>query len=86
MMIGKSCRDVAQLVSRSRDRRLTRRERFGVRMHLLFCVYCRRYARQLHWLENALARVRTDSKAANLDEAARERIRRGLHDHCDDGG
>ncbi len=77
-MIGPDCHDVAYLLSRARESRLTRRERWAVRMHLLICVYCRRYARQLRWLEQALARVRGSGRTGRLDEEARARIRARL--------
>lgn len=84
-MIGPSCKDIAHLVSKSQDQRLGFGQRFAIRMHLLFCVYCRRYARQLRWLEQAFGRVREDASAARLDDAARERIRDKLQDKDKDG-
>lgn len=73
-MIGNSCKEVAQLLARAQDDRLSWRQRLGVRTHLLFCVYCRRYARQLQWLQRALRRTRGAAQDLRLDDAARRRI------------
>lgn len=83
-MIGPSCKDVAALVSQSLDTRLALRRRIGVRLHLLMCVYCRRYERELRWLRQALDRVRRDAAAGRLDESARKRIERELREERED--
>jgi len=49
-----SCRDVTQLQSRALDESLPWRVRAGVKGHLLYCVWCRRYGRQLRFLHDAL--------------------------------
>ncbi len=51
-----SCRDVARLQSRSLDESLPFRVRLGYKCHLCFCVWCRRYGRQLRFLRDALRR------------------------------
>jgi hypothetical protein len=76
-----SCREAARLVSEARDRGLRAGERVALGLHLLICVLCRRYARQLAWLAQlAGTATEQDAKAqdARLDAAARERIRRHL--------
>ncbi|HQU17380.1 MAG: hypothetical protein B7Z66_11415 [Chromatiales bacterium 21-64-14] len=82
-MIGGNCKEVAQLLSRAQDRRLSWRQRMAVRIHLLLCVYCRRYARQLQWLQRALTRGRDDAQESRLDEAARRRINDRLRESRD---
>jgi anti-sigma factor RsiW len=42
-----SCRDVAALANDHVDGLLTRRQRLGVRLHLMMCKHCRRAIRQL---------------------------------------
>lgn len=78
-----SCKEVSTLASKSLDVPLTRRERFGLWLHLLFCRLCRRYVRDLRFLRHALRCARENGWAhimirASLSEAARERIRRML--------
>jgi len=45
-----SCKDTTVMVSQSLDRTLTLRERFGVKLHLMICVACRRMLKQLQLL------------------------------------
>lgn len=76
-----SCKQSSQLVSKSLDRPLTWRERFAVRLHLLICVYCRRYASQLRWIRKQLAALQNDTLAqtdVTLSIEAKERIARQM--------
>jgi len=80
-----SCQDVTDLASKSLDAPLTRRQRWGMRLHLLFCRMCRRYARNLRFIEQALKRARdgkleSSSAYRKLSEQARARIQRALQD------
>lgn len=70
MGLMKSCRDVARLVSKAEDTGLSRRERMAVRLHQLFCRYCREYGRQLIMLRQIVKRY----PALALTTAARARI------------
>ena len=49
-----SCHDVTRLQSRALDETLPVRTRLGLKCHLLFCVWCRRYGQQLRFLHHAL--------------------------------
>jgi len=80
-----SCKDVTDLASKSLDAPLTWRQRCGMRLHLLFCRLCRRYVRNLRFLEQALRRARDEklecfSADDKLSEEARDRIQRALQD------
>lgn len=74
-----SCKEVSLLLSQSCDARLTLRQRLAVRLHLLICHGCARFAKQLRFLRTA-ARTLAGSTAgvAPLPAAARERIARTL--------
>lgn len=74
-----SCEEVTRLVSQSLDRRLSWTERWGVRLHQLYCLGCRRFARQLVFLREAARRLQRDDDL-RLSENARERIRKALGD------
>ena len=63
-----SCKETSLLVSQALDRKLTWSERVGVRLHLWICAQCRRYERQLRWL-NGL-RGRLDQVPEELSEEA----------------
>ncbi len=41
------CKQASQLVSRALDGKLTMRERFALKFHLLICKYCSRFSQQL---------------------------------------
>lgn len=50
-----SCKQASQLVSQSLERKLSRRERLALRMHLWICKYCRRFSQQIKTIRVALA-------------------------------
>ena len=81
--LSPSCREAVRLQSLALDGRLTLGQRFGLRMHLLLCKWCRRYGRQLRFLRES---VRTESDAfiqappRGLSSDTRERIKRSLSD------
>jgi hypothetical protein len=74
-----NCKDVSRLVSESMDRRLTWRQRYGIRFHLLMCRYCSRYQKQMRLLRRLLrqqAETPQDSSLPALDEAGKDRLRK----------
>ena len=74
-----SCQGAALLSSESHDRSLTLRERVWLRLHLVRCKLCSRYARQLAFVGDACSRVVEDpAGSAELADDARERIRQRL--------
>ncbi len=42
-----SCKQASQLISQSLDRRLSGRERWSLRFHLIICYMCTRFSKQL---------------------------------------
>ena len=50
----KSCKDVHRLVIEGQDRKLGFVEKISVRVHLLICGACNRFARQMDLLRQAL--------------------------------
>ena len=79
-----SCRDVTQLISESMDHSLPLRKRIGVRIHLLICLFCARYRRQLFLIREAARQLVAAGDVPGgpfpdvLSEDARERIRQSL--------
>lgn len=74
-----NCKDISRLVSESMDRRLSWRQRFGIRFHLLMCRYCSRYQKQLLLLRRLLrqqSESAQDSSLPALDEAGKDRLRK----------
>lgn len=52
-----SCREVTQLTASDDLTTAGLRQRMAVRMHLLMCQHCRRYARQLRGMGNAVRQL-----------------------------
>jgi hypothetical protein len=51
-----SCRDVTRLVLEGEDRRLRLSERLGVRVHMLMCKACPKFAQQVQFMRGAMGR------------------------------
>ncbi len=75
-----SCRDVSRLLSAQREKSLGLKERLALKIHLMFCVFCRRYARQLHWVDNAFHTLGHQKNPPHMNDAAKARIRDMLKD------
>ncbi len=75
------CREVVRLVSEGMDRPLPPLTRLRLRMHYLWCCYCRRYASQLHSIRQT-ARAFPDradaASLAKLSPEARQKIKDAL--------
>lgn len=82
-----SCREVTRWGADALDRPLPFGQRLAVRFHVLICVWCRRYLRQIAFLRQAV-RSQPDTLAEGgpspdrpcLSPESRERIRRVLRD------
>lgn len=79
-----SCREVTQLVSESMEESLPLTKRMGVKLHLLMCVWCRRYRQQLLLMRQMIRRYLARLEAGraeptiSLPAQARQRIERAL--------
>jgi hypothetical protein len=74
-----SCEQAARLSSESHDNSLSLRDRVSLRLHLIGCRLCSRYAHQLKFLRDTCARVDEESAGSTqLPGDARERIRQRL--------
>ena len=80
-----TCRDASRLQSQALDHPLSWQTRFGLRLHLLVCQWCRRYGRQIRFLRQMVQEhpdELTDAASPTLSPAARERLKQSLHsDH-----
>jgi hypothetical protein len=80
-----NCREATRLISQSLDAKLPWHRRLAMRVHLLYCVWCRRYAAQLRFLRKATrelppeALVGAPQKLSNEEkERMRARLQEGL--------
>ena len=72
-------RQVSRLQSDALDRRLSLSKRFGLRLHLLLCKWCRRYGKQIRFLRRAAHEHSDELNEATprrLSSEARERLKR----------
>jgi hypothetical protein len=84
----KNCQEFARLASEMQDRPIGPFQKLHVRIHLLMCVFCRRFAKQIeliHSLSRSAGRFDPRSPLAGggilpeaLSEAAKARIKRAL--------
>lgn len=65
-----TCREVAALANDHVDGRTTRRQRIGVRFHLMMCKHCRRALRQLQATLALLRGTRTEPPPSPAYEGA----------------
>jgi hypothetical protein len=81
--ISPNCREASRLQSEALDHALTPLQRFGLRVHLLLCKWCRRYGRQIRFLRGT-AHEHPDQVAeaspGRLSPEARERLKNALRD------
>lgn len=58
------CREVTALVLAGEDRRLSWRERLGIRLHMVICEACPHFVRQVTLMRRALNRWKADAEAS----------------------
>jgi hypothetical protein len=63
-----TCKEVHRLASEKFDRELSVRERWRLRVHLLYCVACRNFDDQMQLIRRAMHRMsHADEPAARRD-------------------
>jgi hypothetical protein len=72
-----TCKHASYLISQSLDRRLTLSERWSLKLHLLMCRYCKRFANQLLQLKlvvrQQIVAVEND-ESIKLSQSVRKKI------------
>jgi hypothetical protein len=77
MAIFKCCKETSQLVTLLADRPMSWQDRLAMRIHLLVCANCSRFARQMRMIREWL---RTQEGGGELSGLARARIGARLND------
>lgn len=77
------CHAITHIISESRDRSLTIRERFALQSHLAVCDWCTRFGHQVSAFERALETAgdepeKLTGQSVVLSESARDSIRRRI--------
>ena len=78
-----TCREASRLQSIALDQPLSLPKRFGLRLHLLVCKWCRRYGKQIRFLGHAAhehPENLAEATPRTLSPEARERLKRSLSD------
>ena len=72
-----NCRQATRLVSRTMDTKLSWTSRLWIRVHLLYCVWCRRYAAQLQFMRRAARNASNEplDGLAKLSNEEKEQMR-----------
>lgn len=79
-----TCKEAAQLLSDSLDRKLPLSQRVALRIHLLMCNLCPRFREQILFLKATLNQFRLEAEgerlltSESLSAQARERIQRAI--------
>ena len=79
--LSPSCREASRLQSEAMDHSLSAGQRFGLRVHLLLCQWCRRYGKQIRFLRQTAGEHSDELNQATpgaLSPEARERLKRSL--------
>lgn len=79
--LSMDCRQASRAQSEQLDRPLSRPARMGLRFHLVYCKWCRRYGQQLGFLHHAAHEHHeklAETSPKQLSEDARERMKRRL--------
>jgi len=71
-----NCRQATRLISQSMDAKLPWSRRLAMKVHLLYCVWCRRYAAQLKVLRRAAQQLPNPEAdpTHKLSDEARKRM------------
>ena len=78
------CSEISRQNSRGLDGKLPWSHRLAIRIHHLYCKACRRYARQIRFLRDAISKLDQDILPEEfpadtaLPPEARQRIKRAL--------
>ena len=70
------CKQIVELTSHNMDTSIPWYTRMELKVHYLMCKTCRRYAQQLQFISNVMARLEARQTPENgqLSEDARQRI------------
>ncbi|MCP4583099.1 MAG: hypothetical protein GY839_15930 [candidate division Zixibacteria bacterium] len=82
-----SCEEVAQLTSEAMDHKLSIKKRLRMRLHILFCQWCRKYGIQLNMIKQAARKYLDDIDKAekklpdSLSPDFKARLKKFLRDN-----
>ena len=74
-----SCDETSHLISQALDENISLIQKLRIRMHLMFCKYCRNFMKQMSLIRAIMKRQAVDEKSdkvgeVSLSDQARKRI------------
>ena len=78
MLLALHCDESTLLISSGQDRTLAPVERWAVRLHLISCRSCRRFRKQVQYLQDAARRLRQLAVGKKLPLNVRQQIERSI--------
>ncbi|MFO0834614.1 MAG: hypothetical protein U0638_06565 [Phycisphaerales bacterium] len=72
------CREHTVLMSRQLDTPLSRGEAIGVRIHVIYCLACRRFLKQLRQLQSLGRSLADQLDTGSLPDDVRQRLRSSI--------
>ncbi len=73
-----SCKQTIELSSKNLDASLSWYQRLGMRLHLMVCHNCRRYIKQLRFLQKVMTTMDEQHSDIHLTSQAKKRIRSNI--------
>lgn len=64
----KSCKDITLLIEKSKDKKLSLREKWQVKMHTKICRFCENYNVDSHFLDGLLKKLTPKVLRLSADE------------------
>lgn len=77
-----SCRHYSELCCKSKDSKLSLRESFDHIFHHYICLACRRFSKQVDFIDTVCKKINTSEIDIKLSEEAKSRINSALADEC----
>lgn len=72
----KSCKDITELIEKNKVEGVSRKERFQIKVHLMICSLCRKFAKDSDRLDQLLSKIKP--LRFELKKKEKETIKKGL--------
>lgn len=72
----KSCKDITELIEKNKVEGVSRKERFQIKVHLLICSLCRKFAKDSDRLDQLLSKIKP--VRFELKKKEKEALKKGL--------
>jgi hypothetical protein len=73
-----ACDEAGFLISKSKDTKLSLKEKIGLKIHLMTCHFCRRYEKQISQLNRILGRYKEQCEHENSNHTISEESKKEI--------